>query len=732
MKTQTGRFFVCVLLALMLACTCGMPQSSKPTTPPEPPPVQPPTEVPQTVDIQAKDVYPPPFAHFEPPQVSLPPVYGGKDYTLPVKLEQVKGLENIELSQEAKQLLSQNGFVVTRPVPGEFREFYQVYERTRYEDIDVFITTDSVLHVYHLIFDKMLRDLETNFFIPYLESFTAAMLKTCQEQYTQLKNTPLEEQALRNLAYFSVAARLLELSIQPPAEAAKLAEEELALINTHSGVAVSPIWARSDQAQDKQLIEDYSQYIPRGHYTRSEALQRYFRAMMWYGRMTFRLRDTFETQRALLLTQAIRKAQAADGTPAMQLWQNIYEPTVFLVGKADDLSYGEYGAVSDAVFGASPNLEAFGDETLMAQFYQAAKNLPPPQVNSMWVWIWEDRDEATQGFRVMGQRFTLDAYIFQQLIWRQVGTMEKPRDLPKALDVLAAMGSAEARQILREMGEDEYENYPQQMEKITQEVGSLGLDSWTQNVYWSWLYTLQAVFAPKNESYPNLMRTQAWTRKDLHTALGSYTELKHDTILYAKQVMAEMGGGGEDKVPHGFVELNPEVYARLYALAQMTRDGLQQRNLLDPAVGENLENLIDLLAFLQSASQRQLAGETLSDDDYWRIKYYGGELEALTIAAADKETDDASSRDLSDQKAALVADVATGMGRVLEEAIGQPTYIYVILPDEPLRIAIGAVYSYYEFVVSPEERMTDETWQQKVERGDTPPHPEWTSIFLSP
>ena len=77
------------------------------------------------------------------------------------------------------------------------------------------------------------------------------------------------------------------------------------------------------------------------------------------------------------------------------------------------------------------------------------------------------------------------------------------------------------------------------------------------------------------------MQTEAWTRKDLQTALGSWTELKHDTILYAKQVMAEMGGGGgNEQPPHGNVEPNPEAYARLLALAQMTYDGLDSRSLL--------------------------------------------------------------------------------------------------------------------------------------------------------
>ena len=74
---------------------------------------------------------------------------------------------------------------------------------------------------------------------------------------------------------------------------------------------ISPIWDRPDLPDDKKLIEDYSQYIPRGHYTRSEELKKYFKAMMWYGRLTFRLLDDFETRRALLLIQALRIGAAS-------------------------------------------------------------------------------------------------------------------------------------------------------------------------------------------------------------------------------------------------------------------------------------------------------------------------------------------------------------------------------------------------------------------------------------
>ena len=267
---------------------------------------------------------------------------------------------------------------------------------------------------------------------------------------------------------------------------------------------------------------------------------------MWYGRLTFRLRDAFETQRALLLTQALRSATAPDGTPALDLWKNIYEPTVFIVGKTDDLSYFEYGNLSDQVFGAGNDPQAFADSAKLAQFVELARQLPPPQVNSMWVWINEDKTEATQGFRFMGQRFTLDEYVFGQLIWRNVGTLDKPRGLPKGLDFFAALGSQDAYETLNAMGETGYANYDKQMDKVRKEIADLGLDSWTQNLYWSWLYSFQPLIGGKDGRFPPFMQNLAWRYKELNTALGSWTELKHDTLLYAKQVMAEMGGGEPD------------------------------------------------------------------------------------------------------------------------------------------------------------------------------------------
>jgi len=162
----------------------------------------------------------------------------------------------------------------------------------------------------------------------------------------------------------------------------------------------------------------------------------------------------------------------------------------------------------------------------------------------------------------MGQRFVLDAYIFEELTWREVGTQANPRLLPKGLDVMAALGSEEAYAILGEMGETAYANYPEQMTKLRGEISALQLDSWTQNLYWTWLYAFDPLLESKGAQYPAFMQTEAWARKDLHTALGSWTELKHDTILYAKQTMAEMGGGEPPDLPRGWVEPNPPPRSR--------------------------------------------------------------------------------------------------------------------------------------------------------------------------
>jgi len=111
-------------------------------------------------------------------------------------------------------------------------------------------------------------------------------------------------------------------------------------------------------------------------------------------------------------------------------------------------------------------------------FRQAAAKLEPPVINSIPIYneeIQPDREREIKGFRFMGQRFTLDAAIFQRLIYREVGenSQGQLRMLPSGLDIPATLGSKEAYAILETAGETEYAGYPENMRKMQQYVADL-------------------------------------------------------------------------------------------------------------------------------------------------------------------------------------------------------------------------------------------------------------------
>jgi hypothetical protein len=672
------------------------------------------------------------FAAFKVQPSSVNPVL--KPYAVEPGMANVANKDAYPLSPAMVSLIEQNAFAAQFSTDPDYphKQFYQLYEDGRYENKPVFVTTDSVLHVYHLMFDKVLRTTETKYLIPYLQDLTASLLVETQKQYDTLKGGPAENAARRNLAYFSVAAKLLDPAFTPAADVASIVDEEMQLIDAHAGLNQSAVMG----IDGEEFIEDYGQYNPRGHYTRSENLKKYFRAMMWYGRITFRLNKVDETRSALLLTQALQSAKSEAGQDASTIWANIYDPTAFFVGGADDLTFRDYEPLMEEALGAGAGPQDIADDAKVQRFLELAEDLRGPLINSMFVYIWEDKEDATKGLRMMGQRFTLDEYVFGQLIWREVGSQGNERWLPRALDFPAALGSKQALEVLDTLGETRYPNYRQQLDKVRAQIRSLPNTQWTENLYWSWLHTFRPLIVPKapDSGYPSFMTNDAWTRKSLNTVLGSWTELKHDTLLYAKQVMAEMGGGPPQDVK-GYVEPEPEFYARIAALAGMTRDGLVQRGLLevssDPSEKSDynaIDQLEKLALDLKRISEKELKDEALTAAEYELIKYYGGRIEEITIQSSDV-TDEGSGvpqTDIHDQDAAVVADVATGNGLALEEGTGRIMEIYVVVPIEgQLVLTRGGIYSHYEFTQSSGERLTDEQWRERLNNNQVPPLDEW-------
>lgn len=701
--------------------------------------------------VQIKGAQAQNFAEFKLGEVKVTPSL--ELYQVEEDLTNIVNRGQFYLSEPAKKLLAQNAFVVA---PGYNKEFFELYEKNRYENIPSFITVDSVLHNFHLLFDYSLKKLEEEKLIPALKELNVGMLVASESQWEALQGTPWEKAALRNIAFFTVATRLLEPAAPIGAEVKEAVERELDLIEKQGGIDFSPVLNLGKKTGELNLgeetgdvpvppaiseaglelnKEDYSQYIPRGHYTKSEDLKRYFKTMMWYGRLTFRLKDEDETRSAILASLALGQKEAN-----FVNWEKIYEPTNFFVGKSDDITFYQYLEILKRIYGENINLEALLSEDNFRIFLAQAKALEPPELNSMPIFdatLQPNREEEIKGFRFMGQRFTIDASIFQRLVYREVkeNTRGQRRNLPKGLDIPAALGSEEAYGILKGYQEDNYQNYPENMQKMRDYLAGLNLEIWTQNLYWGWLYSLNPLLTVRGEGHPAFAQTQAWLRKNLNSYLGSWTELKHDTILYAKQVYAEMGGGGVEKADdRGYVEPEPEVYARLSALARMMQEGLELRGILSDSQKESIGKLEEIAGKLQEISEKELEGKTLSEEDYNFIRFYGGELEHLWLQVMKDEGVESASQ-TSEHPAALVADVATDPnGVALEEAIGNIFPIYVVFPlEDKLKIGKGGVFSYYEFTRPLAGRLTDEEWWAILEgTGDQkiPDLPDWTQMFI--
>lgn len=653
-------------------------------------------------------------------------------YDIETGLSNVSNRDMFDFSPAAKKLLEKNGFVV---VPAEIKEFYSLYESNRYLRRPSFITIDSMLHNYHLFFDRLLKVTERDELVPKLKKLTQSMLNESKEQYNELKDTEWESAALRNVGFFAVSAELLNLDVSVPSTVKDEVNKELGLIEAQNEIAPSPLMNRDESYKPKEVFkEDYTQYLPRGHYTESRELESYFKAMMWYGRMTFRVKSEDETKSAILVTTALNRGDN------LKNWEDIYAPTKFFVGQSDDVNYQEYSRLLQEVYGDEILLQNLVENNeKFNEFLKAAQNMDPPAINSVPIYdenLNPDREEEIQGFRFMGQRFTLDAFIFDKLVYRDVkpNSSGERRMLPKGLDIPAAMGSSVAYNILESESDTEYKGYPENMNKLQNFINHLDANAWTQNLYWGWLYTLEALTGERGKGYPSFMQNQAWSKKELNTFLSSWTELKHDTILYSKQVYAEMGGPPE-RDDRGYVEPSPRVYARIASLCKMTVEGLASRDLISKRDLESLKRLEKLALSLKTISEKELSNMPLTEEEHNLIRSYGGQLEHFWLEAMrDKEEKDCAPSSMKNSPAAIVADIATDPeGRqVLEEATGNIFEIYSIVPiGDSLRIAKGGVYSHYEFSQPIKERLTNEAWHEMLEKGDVPPFDEWKKDFIA-
>lgn len=714
---------------------------------------------------------------------------GGSEFRPAVCRDPMLDIVNVtdfsDLKPVDRTYLAQNAFVAAgQPA----KQMFSVYEETDYQNLPIFVTTDSLLHLHHLVFDYLLRGVEAEHLAPDVISLVDHYLRASIDQAKASSDAKVVTAATANAAFFAVAARLAmgevhtgesapappdaddplaadraaargrqdqkdrallstwtaplrqDLAGLPPA-AADLADQEVSLIAGHGGPAPSPIFGgeTSDPAADAPLVNtklDYTDFIPRGHYTRSEVLRRYFLLSHWLSAGAFR-RTPELTTRALLLV-------SATDPQTMARWQKVEDTVHQFAGGADDQDLMAYTAVAKDVYGAAP--ADVSDAAKFADFLARVSKLPLPRI----------APSAGPSFRFLPAPSTPDAEIMQGLVYDgnppDVGTKDQPRYFALGLDVMAVLGSDRAHTLLQttnfqggffdfDLKETQYAGYDTQYQALRAQFAGWTDADWSRSLYTRTLYAMLPLLSGQAAAPPQDLFAQspAWTDKGLNAALGTWAELKHDVL--PKQPMAiELGGeGGISEAvvpvqPVGFVEPAPEVYHRLGLLVEAERKTLAGEGYLTPAAAQRLDTLADLLTMVQSLARKQAAGTPLSAREVEQLRFFGGYQEHLTLVTA--EGGEQGSTEGNDM--AIVADVSSALSAklnqllALEEGVGRALPIYVAVPHNGHReIARGAIFTYYEFTHPADDRLTDEKWRQLLDTPDAPVLPDWTKSFVS-
>ncbi|MBL7208952.1 MAG: DUF3160 domain-containing protein, partial [Dehalococcoidia bacterium] len=654
---------------------------------------------------------------YQPTSVSFTP--GSLLYPLPLDSNQVANSSQIRgefrLNSGQEALLDSNGFVV---IPWGGDDVVEPYKTLKQKEIPIFVTTDTLLHLYHIQFNEILTRIEEEEFFGQLIDMSLAMLERAEADYAAFTDPELKEAARRNVAYYAVALKLLEtpsrkIDFRIPSYVKREVKQEIENVEAHQGFKPSAIFNSPDSENVYQ--EDYSQYVPRGHYTRSDTLKSFFKAMMWYGRMAFLLRGGVDaliaeedadiaTIQASLISAELPGVTAGQST-AKDIWDRIYSVTSFFVGTADDLTPYEYLTALQKVFGLEFAPNELADEAKLLELKAELAQMRNPEIYGgsgiceIFPPVTKEKLyeclAKTKGMRFMGQRFVPDSYMFQNLVSPAVGmyvgdgepfTMKMTdlgpaRCFPRGLDVMAVLDSNRAYEILRQEGDTEYQgedtSYDQQLAELRSEFAAFTEEDWHRNLYWSWLYALKPLLEEYGEGYPTFMQTEAWQDKELNTALASWTELRHDTILYAKQSYTPTLSMAPPppKPVVGYIEPVPEFYARLLDLTKMTRQGLSQLGALSQEEDGRLASLEAVLGRSLRIAVSELEGAELTEDDYEFIRDFGNSLESVIcgVEAEGKET-------------TIVADVHTDTNppqEVLEEGVGYVDLILVAykVPD---------------------------------------------------
>lgn len=657
-----------------------------------------------------------------------------------------------------ESLISQHGFMVSERLSKI--SFGQAFLDIFHKDLPVYVSTDAILHAFHISYDRILTDIELGILIPRLKSFLNT-LHTNQNILANAYSSYSDMQiSLKDIdVYLTVPLNLLGENVTPyyTSNQSKIND----ILNKIELEEPSNEYLFSDNC--KRI--DWSQFKPRGHYTNSfyPQLAKYFRAMMWLGRTELYLSppsstvpplgcepQTFQDiQRQII--DAVMLNELLTLTNTWSVYEEIEDIISFFVGEQDNVTIEHISFLKDAVSlaNASNLLDSLKvvefQDTLANQSFAAQLILSQILYSNP---MSPDSIKPASAFLLFGQRFVIDSYVTASVVYDRIKYLGQKicRLFPSTLDILFAMGNSASAQLLQD--ELEEYKYSTNLAALRYLIDSYDDTFWNSSLYNIWLSSLRELNPDEERTdLPDFMQTAAFWQKQMNTQLSSWTELRHDNLLYAKQSYT---GGTVCSYPYGYVEPFPEFYQNLKTFATIATDKFQTINFPDPIykwkIISYFNHLYAVSDTLQSISFKELEGVELSQEEKlfltkliystgnWSGPAYDGWYAHLFYWDEEYETHEGLMN--SDY---LVADIHTTptdcfggeYGWISHVGTG-PINLGVVVTNDPdgiLTAYVGPMMSYFEYRTEDYLRLTDEEWASTYLQSAL--RPQWVNLYLA-
>ncbi len=649
---------------------------------------------------------------------------------------------SLALSDDELAALGTKGFVISDPK--RFPTFVYGYESLYALDLPLYVSADSILYAVHRSFDSVLAALETHAMIGELDG----MLSEMRASLAAGGASSLGAQARADADFYIAVAHSLLMG-QTDAPVAGGSAGDIATFVAGANAAAG---FGSVKLFGVVRDVDFSQFKPRGHYTDSEELSRYFRAMMWLGRIDMRLIETQPDHSQVFNRRQLEGAFALGALmkdTTEKHWTRIHDTIGGFVGQPDSMTPPELTRLlSDLGVSDPADVANIADDVVAQAIIDGGYGTQKISSHIMINGTGEGTMPLSSSFLVFGQAYVIDSHVFSNVVYDRVGKGTIMRMMPNPLDVsFAALKNDQAASMLKP--EVEKFGYAPDLCAMRTLVDAHGEEHWQSSLYNLWLDSLRALSPstddlndPAQAGLPSLMATEAWGRRIANTQLASWAELRHDTILYAKQSYT---GGASCEFPDAYIDPYPTFYKAVSTYAQKGKAIVSGLDISLPAWMPSIPDYFDHLTAaadtLTEMAEYERTGTPFSVEQMDFIN----QAVAIQWGCGDPAGADGWYPGLfydvfkSVEQDPTIADVHTqptdeagnDVGRVLHVGTGLARLMVVTVEtcDGP-RAYAGLASSYFEQVTEDYERLDDETWADDLKAGHPDDVPWMTDIVV--